>query len=474
MQQNCIFLQNFIFSCRLTEIYAVELHQQLCISNEKIVVIFFRITEEITIFAHYNCDTMTKTNDKSNRNISALVMLTIMMFLWGLANNMTGTMLQNFRHIINMDDFQESVIKSAFHAAYLFAALPAVIYLYKKHSYRTCILLGLMLYALGSMFFFPAASRESYVLYLIAIYVMATGCAVLETVANTYIVAGAPTHDQGVFRLNLAQSFNPLGSILGILLCQYIMTDNAVYDDAVANNPEIIREELDSITILYAGLGEFLLVLLVTAMFVSIPSIDSVMIGHTAKDIRGSLRRLGGIPSFWLGAVAIFAYVGAQIGVWRFTIPTISEQGGEYDPATLYTYSMIGFAVSRFVFTWLIKYFRYQKILFWTSMAAVGFTLSVILGEGTVVVTSIIGISCCMAPMFATIFGMALENTGRDMQTGGAILVMMIVGGALLFAVQNILANKLSAQMSYILPVVCFLGLVAYSSFALLLSDKKK
>ncbi len=402
-----------------------------------------------------------------------MVVLTLLMFLWGLANNMTGTMLQNFRHIINMDDIQESIIKSAFHAAYLFAALPAVIYLYKKLSYRTTILLGLMLFALGSMFFFPAASMESYMMYLIAIYVMATGCTVLETVANTYIVASAPTHDRGVFRLNLAQSFNPLGSILGILLCQYIMTDNAIYNADVADNPEIIREELDSITILYAGLGEFLLVLLVMVMFVSIPTIENVMIGYKLKNLRDSIRRLYHIHDFRRGVITIFIYVGAQIGVWRFIIPTVIEQGDDYNPAFFYSCAMIGFAVSRFVFTWMMKHFSYRKILLWTSIIAALLTLAVILGDGAVVVVSIIGISCCMAPMFPTIFGMALENTGRDTQTGGAILVMMVVGGSVLFAIQNILAAKLSAQMSYILPEVCFLCIVAYATFALLLSDKK-
>lgn len=416
---------------------------------------------------------MTTPNETSNRNTVALVVLTLLMFLWGLANNMTGTMLQNFRHIINMDDIQESIIKSAFHAAYLFAALPAVIYLYKKLSYRTTILLGLMLFALGSMFFFPAASMESYMMYLIAIYVMATGCTVLETVANTYIVASAPTHDRGVFRLNLAQSFNPLGSILGILLCQYIMTDNAIYNADVADNPEIIREELDSITILYAGLGEFLLVLLVMVMFVSIPTIENVMIGYKLKNLRDSIRRLFHIHDFRRGVITIFIYVGAQIGVWRFIIPTVIEQGDDYNPAFFYSCAMIGFAVSRFVFTWMMKHFSYRKILLWTSIIAALLTLAVILGDGAVVVVSIIGISCCMAPMFPTIFGMALENTGRDTQTGGAILVMMVVGGSVLFAIQNILAAKLSAQMSYILPEVCFLCIVAYATFALLLSDKK-
>jgi len=416
---------------------------------------------------------MTTPNEQSNKNIAALVMLTILMFLWGLANNMTGTMLQNFRHIINMNDIQESIIKSAFHAAYLFAALPAVIYLYKKHSYRATILLGLILYAVGSMFFFPAASLESYMVYLIAIYVMATGCAVLETVANTYIVASAPTHDKGIFRLNLAQSFNPLGSMLGIMLCQYIMSDSSVYSTNATDNPEIIREELDSITILYAGLGEFLLVLLVMVMFVSIPTTNSVMLGHKGKDLRESVRRLFRINNFKYGVLALFVYVGAQIGVWRLTIPAISEQGGTYNADYLYTCSMAGFAVSRFIFTWIMKHHSYKKIMLWTSICAALLSLAVIIGDGMVVVASIIGISCCMAPMFATLCGMSLENTGRDMQTGGAILVMMVVGGSVIFALQNILAARLSAQMSYILPAVCFLGIVAYATFALLLSDKK-
>lgn len=416
---------------------------------------------------------MTTPNEQSNKNIAALVMLTILMFLWGVANNMTGTMLQNFRHIINMSDIQESIIKSAFHAAYLFAALPAVIYLYKKHSYRATILLGLMLFAVGAMFFFPAASMESYLVYLIAIYVMATGCTVLETVANTYIVASAPTHDRGVFRLNLAQSFNPLGSMLGIMLCQYIMSDNAIYSANVGDNPEIIREELDSITILYASLGEFLLVLLVLVLFVSIPTTDRVMLGHKGKDLRESVRRLFRINNFKYGVLALFVYVGAQIGVWRLTIPAISEQGGSYNADYLYTCSMAGFAVSRFIFTWIMKHHSYKKIMLWTSICAALLSLAVIIGDGMVVVASIIGISCCMAPMFATLFGMSLENTGRDMQTGGAILVMMVVGGSVIFALQNILAARLSAQMSYILPAVCFLGIVAYATFALLLSDKK-
>jgi FHS family L-fucose permease-like MFS transporter len=415
---------------------------------------------------------MTTSNDKPKSGIAALVMLTILMFMWGLANNMTGTMLQNFRHIIDMSDMQESVIRSAFHVAYLFTALPAVMYLYRHHSYRTCILLGLILYALGAMLFFPSASMESFFCYFVAIYVMATGCAVLETVANTYIVASAPTHDLGVLRLNLAQSFNPLGSVLGILLCQYLIIDS--FDgSALTSNPEVVREELDTITMLYAGVGEFLLVLLVMTMFVSVPSLEKLMIGHHFKQLRQSVGRLMHNHGFVRGALALLVYVGAQTGVWGFTVATIREQGDEYNATFLYTCSMMAFAAARFLFTWLMKFVRYQKLLFYASLAALVLTLVVLFAKGLPVVSALIGISCCMSLMFATIFGIALEDTGGDMQTGGAILVMMIVGGALLMPLQNMLAKMLSAQMSYILPAVCFLGLVAYAAFVLLLDDKK-
>lgn len=416
---------------------------------------------------------MTTQNSTPNNSTAALVMLTILMCLWGLANNMTGTLLQNFRNIIDMSDTQENVIKSAFYAAYFFAALPAVVYLYKCHSYRSCVLLGLVLYALGAMLFFPAASMESYIFYLIAIYVMANGCAVLETVANTYIVASAPTHDNGVFRLNLAQSFNPVGSVVGILLCQYVIMDNVGYNVNILDNPEVVREELDTITMLYAGLGEFLLVLLVMTMFVSVPSISEVMIGHRAKELRHSIGRVLHNHGFLRGALAIFVYVGAQTGVWGFSVATINEQGEDFNATFLYTCSMVVFAVSRFVFTWLMKYCRYQKILLWTSIFAFVLTIVLLFGGGITVVAALMGISCCMSMMFATIFGMALEDTGRDMQTGGAILVMMIVGGALVPVLQNLLAKILNAQMSYMLPAVCFLGIVGYASFALLLGDKK-
>ncbi len=416
---------------------------------------------------------MIESNDKPRGILgTAFVMLAVMFSMWGLAYNMTGTLLQDFKRILGMSDIQETVIKSAFYVAYFFAVLPAVMYLY-RHSYKNTVLVGLGFYAVGALLFYPAASMESYIAYLIAIYVMACGCAVLETIANPYIIINAPTHDDGVRNLSLAQSFNPLGSLLGILISRTLINGNINSVGATQNNPEVIREELDSITMLYAGVGEILLVFLVVFMFVNFPSIESVMVGRRRSAITRSLRRLGSNIDFKLGSVAMFIYVGAQTCVWAFTSQAIDEQGG-YDSDMLFNWSMICFAASRFLFSWLMKYYRYQKLFVFATIGSLLLSLAVVFGSGIVVVVSLIGLSCMMSLMFATIYGIALDGTGNDMQTGGAILVMMISGGAVLPPLQGFLARIFNAQMSYIVPAVFFLSLVAYASYVVLHTDKRQ
>ncbi|MCR5453894.1 MAG: L-fucose:H+ symporter permease [Bacteroidales bacterium] len=416
---------------------------------------------------------MTSVDDKNKNSTTAFVMLVILFFLWGVANNMTGTMLQDFSRIISMSAIQEDIINSAFYVAYFFASLPAVYYLYRRNSYKNCILSGLMLYAVGTMLFFPAASMESYMIYLLAIYVMAAGCTALETVANTYIIASAPTHDIGIRRLNLAQSFNPLGSMLGIVLCQWLVDSNLQYDNNGVFNHEIIREELDAVTVLYAGVGEVLFVVLLALIFINIRPIPHLMIGTRTKDFFMSIRRLFLLPSFRRGMLALLLYMCAQTGVWGYTVPAIGEQEGEYDATYLYKCSILAFAISRFLYTWLMTHYRYQKLILINTIGALVACIMVMFGSGIVVVVALIMLSCVMSLMFATIFGMALENTGRDMQTGGALLVMMIVGGALVMPVQGFVAAKVSAQMSYMVPSVCFLGVLMYVAFTMLLNEKK-
>ena len=188
------------------------------------------------------------------KNILPFVLVTSLFALWGLANNMTDTLLAAFKRIMDMSDTQTSFIQMAFYGAYFCIALPAALFI-RKHSYKSGVILGLILYALGAILFLPAAEVESYAFYLIAIYIMAAGCSVLETTANPYIMSMGSA-DTATRRLNIAQSFNPMGSILGILVSKYfILKDISLY----------------SVSGTYAAVGGVLLVIMVVMLFARMP-----------------------------------------------------------------------------------------------------------------------------------------------------------------------------------------------------------
>ena len=200
------------------------------------------------------------------------ILVTSLFALWGLANNMTDTLLAAFRKIMQMSDTQTSFIQMAFYGAYFCIALPVALFI-RKHSYKSGIILGLILYALGATLFLPASRVESYAFYLIAIYIMAAGCAVLETMANPYIMTmGSP--ETATRRLNIAQSFNPIGSIMGILVSKYfILQDISLY----------------SISGTYAGVGLVLIAIMVVMLFAKMPEGRSK---SKQADWSGTFRRL--------------------------------------------------------------------------------------------------------------------------------------------------------------------------------------
>ena len=418
---------------------------------------------------------MTTSTHTKKKNITLIVVITLLFFFWGLANNMTGTLMNNFGELIEMTNIQSSFIKSAFYFAYFFIALPTVYYIYKS-SYKNALIIGLIVYAAGTMLFYPASNMNSYCFFLLAIYVMAAGCTMLETVANPYIISSTPDISRGIYLLNFAQSFNPLGAILGILLCNNLILDVSAATNATESNPEILREELDSITVLYACLGEILLIFMVILMFTRIHSRNNIAICNTPSSFFASIKRLSKNQKFIYGTITMFLYMGAQVGTWDYTIPTIkNEEGFTEDDATLiYIISMSTFAICRFGFTFAMRIFNYRKLLNIVSLLAMILSLVVVFVGDIYGIISLVGISGCMSMMFATIYGMALSNTGQDMQTGGGILVMMISGGALFIPIQRAVANALSPQMSYIVPTLCFMAVYLYSIGMGLMDESKK
>lgn len=388
------------------------------------------------------------------------ILITSLFFLWGLANNMTDTLLAAFKRIMSMSDTQTSFIQMSFYGAYFCVAFPAALFI-RKRSYKAGVILGLSLYALGAMLFFPAAKVASYGFYLLAIYVLACGCSVLETTANPYILSmGDP--ETATRRLNVAQAFNPLGSITGILLSQaFILSDISLY----------------SVSGTYFGLGCVLLILMVMMLCVKMPEGKDDSSTADQNSWRSSIRRLVSNKKYLFGVVAQFFYVGAQIGVWSFTIRIVMNELGilEKPAATIYLISIIGFCVSRFVYTWLMKYFKPSKLLIFGSLLSLVCTLVVVFTAGTqwLMVIALILVSMFMSLMFPTIYGIALgdvekENCGGhagDAKIGASGLIMAILGGAVLTPIQGLVSDAAGINCSYLVPAFCFAIVLLYALY---------
>ena len=383
------------------------------------------------------------------------ILVTSLFLLWGIANNMTDTLLSAFKRIMSMSDTQTSLIQLAFYGSYFCFALPAAIFIRKK-SYKSGVILGLGLYAAGAILFLPAAKAASYGFYLMAIYILAGGCSVLETTANPYILAmGAP--ETATRRLNVAQAFNPLGSITGILLSKYfILKDISLY----------------SVSGTYMTLGLVLLAILIVMLFARMPEGRD---DGAADSLRATFGRLLKNRRYAFGVVAQFFYVGAQIGVWSFTIRLVMQELGivEAQGATLYLISIICFSVARFLFTWLMKYFRPARLLLFAAAADIVLSLLVVVlgGTGWPCVIALIAVSFFMSLMFPTIYGLALDGVedpaqggyAGDAKIGASGLIMAILGGALITPLQAMVSDAFGINVAYLVPLVCFVVVFGYA-----------
>ena len=396
---------------------------------------------------------MMKTIDR--RHAVPFALVTSMFLLWGLANNMTDTLLAAFKRIMSMSDTQTSLIQFAFYGSYFCFALPAALFI-RRRSFKSGIILGLLLYAAGAMLFLPAARVASYGFYLVAIYVMAGGCSVLETTANPYVMSMGDSRT-ATRRLNIAQSFNPVGSILGILMSKYFILDDI---------------SLYSISGTYAALGLVLLGILVVMLFARMPSGKD---NDRSDSVGASFRRLLSNRLYRRGVVAQFFYVGAQIGVWSFTIRLVMQETGRLEAAasSIYLISIIGHCLSRFIYTGLMRWFSPSRLLTFGGVmsALLSFTVVLSAGTGWLCITSLVLISSFMSLMFPTIYGIALGGIMRgehpgDSKIGASGLIMSILGGALLTPLQGMVSDHTNIYTSYAVPAFCFVVVTAYAVYA--------
>jgi len=402
------------------------------------------------------------------------ILLTTLFLMWGLANNMTDTLLAAFKKIMSMSDFQTSWIQLAFYGSYFCLAIPAALFI-KRFNYKSGVLLGLGLFIIGSISFYPASISQVYGHFLLALFVLAGGLSVLETSANSYIIFLGP-EETATRRLNLAQSFNPIGSILGVVLSKFFILSHlhqAGSDARMQMSGEQLKDiqtaELNAVMGPYVGIAA---VLLLIWLMIAIYKMPKAMDGSELNFIP-TIRKLLKNRNYVSGVVAQFFYVGAQIGVWSFTIRYVMQEldVNEESASSYYIAALIAFTLSRFVFTGLMKYFKPGTLLAYAALAAVICSLIVIFGGGLVAVIALVAISGFMSLMFPTIFGQAVRGLGADTKIAGSGLIMAILGGAVLTALQGIISDTTAnIHYSYAIPLICFIVIFVYG----IRSDKYK
>jgi len=400
-------------------------------------------------------------------NLWPFILITSLFMLWGLANNMTDTLLAAFKKIMSMTDFQTSWIQLAFYGAYFCLAFPAALYI-RRYTYKSGILLGLGLFAFGSLLFYPASLTMSYGFFLLALYILAGGLSILETASNPYILVMGPP-ETATRRLNLAQSFNPIGSLIGIYMSKVFIlsklnvaeaTDRSSMDETMLR--EIQSQELTGVMSAYVGVAIFLVFLWFVIKMTKMPKAVEV---KEAGKLGPAVKRLLSNKRYMTGVVAQFFYVGAQIGVWSFTIRYVMEalDVNESAASDYYMMSLVLFAGSRFVFTALMKFIQPSLLLAISAVGAVICSLIAIYGGGLTGVMALVAVSGWMSLMFPTIYALAAEGLGEDTKLGGSGLIMAILGGAVLTAVQGFVSDSYgSVNISYYIPVTCFIVIFVF------------
>lgn len=400
------------------------------------------------------------------------VIITSLFALWGFANDITNPMVAAFKTVMEISTAKAALVQFAFYGGYATMAIPAALFV-QKFSYKKGILLGLALYATGALLFWPAAQYEVFGFFLVSLYILTFGLAFLETTANPFILSlGA--EETSTRRLNLAQAFNPLGSLLGMYVASRVVLASLQSDkhtDAAGNIIDF--STLDEATKAIDRAHDLMIIrnpyvilgLVVIMMFVIILVTKMPTTGH-ANEMHPwqSFKRLIANKIYGHGVLAQVAYVAAQIMCWTFIIQYAGQLGIDKATAQMYNIIAMGiFLASRFVSTMLMKYVNSRRLLMFFAIGGMVSIAGTILINGTAGLYCLIATSAFMSLMFPTIYGIALEGIGQDATLGAAGLVMAIVGGALMPPVQGAIIDMgtilghPAENVSFILPFISFI-----------------
>lgn len=412
------------------------------------------------------------------------ILVTCCFALWGFANDITNPMVKAFSKIFRMSVTDGALVQLAFYGGYFCMALPAALFV-RRFSYKAGLLMGLGLYAVGALMFIPAKATGSYYPFLIAYFVLTCGLSFLETTANPYILSMGD-QETATRRLNLAQAFNPIGSLAGMFVAmQFIqakLNPLSTEERALLDQQQFETLKSADLAVLcrpYVVIGLVLVAFfLVILLFVKTAKKDADE--GSDSHFGATVRRLWQNKPYRYGVLAQFFYVGVQIMCWTFIIQYgtrvfmnegMTEQAAEVLSQRYNIVAMAIFCVSRFVCTFLLKYIHPAKLLTYLGIAGAVLVLGVIFLDGRAGLYCLVAVSACMSLMFPTIYGIALGGTGDDAKIGAAGLIMAILGGSVLPPLQARIIDGSgvgsipSVNLSFVLPLVCFVVIVFYGLY---------
>lgn len=422
--------------------------------------------------------------------IVPFILITSCFALWGFANDITNPMVKAFSKIFRMSATDGALVQVAFYGGYFAMAFPAAMFI-RRYSYKAGVLVGLGLYALGALLFYPAKMTGEYYPFLAAYFILTCGLSFLETSSNPYILSMG-TEETATRRLNLAQSFNPMGSLLGMFVAMNFIQAKLNPLDTAARAQlndvqfEAVKESDLSVLIApYLAIG-----IVIFAMFMLILIKKMPHNGDKNHDINfvPTLRRIFSLPHYREGVIAQFFYVGVQIMCWTFIIQYgtpilmadgMTEQAAEVMSQQYNIIAMVIFCCSRFICTFLLRYINTGQLLMILAIAGGALVCGVIFMHNIYGLYCLVGVSACMSLMFPTIYGIALTGLGDDAKFGAAGLIMSILGGSVLPPLQASIIDRgelfgmPAVNVSFVLPFICFVVIAIYGQRTYMRSKNK-
>lgn len=422
--------------------------------------------------------------------IVPFILITSCFALWGFANDITNPMVKAFSKIFRMSATDGALVQVAFYGGYFAMAFPAAMFI-RRYSYKAGVLVGLGLYALGALMFYPAKMTGEYYPFLAAYFILTCGLSFLETSSNPYILSMG-TEETATRRLNLAQSFNPMGSLLGMFVAMnFIQAKLNPLDTAAraqlddAQFAAVKESDLSVLIAPYLAIG-----IVIFAMFMLILIKKMPHNGDKNHDINfvPTLRRIFSLPHYREGVIAQFFYVGVQIMCWTFIIQYgtpilmadgMTEQAAEVMSQQYNIIAMVIFCCSRFICTFLLRYINTGQLLMILAIAGGALVCGVIFMHNIYGLYCLVGVSACMSLMFPTIYGIALTGLGDDAKFGAAGLIMSILGGSVLPPLQASIIDRgelfgmPAVNVSFVLPFICFVVIAIYGQRTYMRSKNK-